>query len=173
MNLPGQDHPGRAARVGFCAEGTAIASSTRWLTGTVALVVAVAVIGVVVASVREPPDLPAGSPEGVVQRYLRAVADADPNSAYDTYTPELRERCERHQPERLPLPDERMAFEAELLDTRRVDDTVQVSVRITEFSGEPPFGGGGYDHTEVFVVERGDGSWGIAGAVWPYGLCPG
>ncbi|MDP8970711.1 MAG: hypothetical protein M3N52_09520 [Actinomycetota bacterium] len=158
--------------MGTCTEGTAIASSTRWLVGTVAVVLVVAVVGLVAASVREPSDLPAGSPETVVQRYLRAVAEGDPDSAYDTYAPELRERCERHRPERLALPDERMAFEADLLDTRRGDDTVQVRVRITEFSGEPPFGGGGYDHTEVFVVERVDGSWGIARASWPYGLCP-
>ncbi len=138
------------------------------------MVLAVALVAIVVASTREPPELPAGSPEAVVQQYLRAVADGDPRAIRDSYTPQLRERCEREEARRRPLfSDERLTFEADLLGTRVVDDqTVEVQVRITELYGEPPFGGGGYDHREVFVVERFDGAWGIADMYWPYDVCP-
>lgn len=139
-----------------------------------ALVLGVALVAILVASAREPSDLPAGSPEAVVQRYLRAVADGDPRSIRDTYAPELRDRCEREEVRRRPpFSEERLTFEADLLGTRQVDDeTVEVRVRITEFHGEPPFGGGGYDHREVFIVERVDGTWGIADMFWPYDVCP-
>lgn len=149
-------------------------SSTRWLIGTVAVVVVVAVVAVIVTTLREPAPLPAGSPEATVQRYLQAVADGDRDAALEAYTPQLRERCEEepaaHRP---PFPDERMSFDADLLETREVDgDTVEVRVRITEYSGEPPFSGSGWDHTEAFRVRRVDGAWGLDEAHWPYHLCP-
>lgn len=149
-------------------------SSTRWLIVTVVGVVLVAVIAVIVTSVREPPTLPEGSPEATVQRYLQAVADGDRDAALETYSPDVRRRCEEqdaaHRP---PFPAERMSFDADLSEVREVDDDlVEVEVRITEFSGEPPFGGGGYDHTEAFRLERVDGTWAITEAFWPYYLCP-
>lgn len=148
-------------------------SSTRWLIGTVVIVVLVAVAAVVVTSLREPTALPAGSPEAAVQRYLQAVADGDRDAALGAYTPRLGERCEGEPMHRPPFPDERVSFDADLLDTREVDgDTVEVRVRITEYSGEPPFSGGGYDHTEVFRLRRVDGAWGIDEVHWPYHLCP-
>lgn len=151
-------------------------SSTRWLIATVVGVILVAVAAVVVSSVREPAVLPEGTPEATVQRYLQAVADGDREDVLETYTPDLRRRCEGEQgPEpRPPLPEERMSFDADLLEVRELDgDRADVEVRISEFSGEPPFGGGGYDHTEVLRVERVDGGWGIADASWPYYVCPG
>lgn len=140
--------------------------------GTVLGVLIVAAAAVVVGTVRRPADLPPDSPEGLVQRYLRAVADGDLMAIRDTYTPELRRRCEREHAGRRPFfPDARPSFEADLLSTREVDEeTAEVRVRITEFSGEPPFGDG-YDHTEVFVVDGGTGSWRLADASWPYYVC--
>lgn len=150
-----------------------MASSTRWLLATVATVAVVAVLAIALAGARQPADLPPGSPEAAVQAYLRAVADRDRAAIRDSLTEELSEDCERENGERLPFAGEEPAFEADLLETREVDDdTVEVRVRITELSGEPPFGGGGYDHTQVFVLERPDGRWGIAEAGWPYDLCP-
>lgn len=150
-------------------------SSTRWLIGTVVGVVVLAVVAVLATSLREPASLPAGSPEATVQRYLQAVADGDREAIQDTYTPALRRRCEEQVTEpRMPFPEERPSFDADLLGTRELDDgSVEVRIRITEFSGEPPFGDGGYDHTEVFRVERVAGTWGIAEAFWPYYDCAG
>lgn len=149
-----------------------MASSTRWLVVTVTVVAVVAVLAIAIVGTRQPADLPPGSPEAVVQAYLRGVVDGERAAIRDSLTEELREDCEREGGERLPLAGEESAFEADLLETREVDDdTVEVRVRITEFAGEPPFGGGGYDHTEAFVLERTDGRWGIAEAPWPYDLC--
>lgn len=136
--------------------------------------VVIAIVAVVVSSVRQPADVPANSPEGLVQRYLQAVADDDPTAIRETYTPELRERCNASEPAYTPVfPDDSMSFEADLISTREVGrDTVEVRVRITEYSGDSPFSGGGYDHTEVFVVEATDGGWGLAQAMWPYNVCP-
>lgn len=150
-----------------------MASSTRWLIATVTVVALLAVLAIAVAGMRQPVSLPPGSPEAVVQAYLRAVAEGDRAQIRESFTDELRDDCERENGERLPFAGEEPAFEADLIETREVDDdTVAVRVRITEFSGEPPFGGGGYDHTEVFVLERSDGAWGIAEVGWPYYVCP-
>jgi hypothetical protein len=137
-------------------------------------VVVIAIAAVVVSSIRQPADVPADSPEGLVQRYLQAVADDDPAAILETYTPALRARCNASEPAYTPaFSDDARSFEADLISMREVDrDTVEVRVRITEYSGDPPFGGGGYDHTEVFVVEVTNGGWGLAQAVWPYSVCP-
>ncbi|MBW3560883.1 MAG: hypothetical protein KY437_00130 [Actinobacteria bacterium] len=149
-------------------------SSTRWLVVTVVSVIAVAVLAVVITTVREPESYPADSPEGVVQRYLQAVADGDLEAAAQLHTEEFRDRCEDHGPGRVPPRFEDRSFDADLVDTREVDDdTIDVSVRITEFSGDPPFGGGGYDHEEIYRVQRVDGSWLIVDSGWPYYGCPG
>jgi hypothetical protein len=134
----------------------------------------IAIAAVIVSSTRQPARVPAGSPEGLVQRYLQAVADDDPAAIRTTYTPALRERCNASEPAYGPVfSDDSRSFEADLISTREVDrDTVEVRVRITEFSGDPPFGGGGYDHTEVFVVEAINGGWGLTQAAWPYNVCP-
>lgn len=149
-------------------------SSTRWLVVTVVSVIAVAVLAVVVTTVREPARYPADSPEGVVQRYLEAVVDDDLEAAMQLYTDEVRDRCEDRGPGRVPPRFEDRSFDADLVGTREVDDdTVDVSVRIREFSGEPPFSGGGYDHEEIYRVQRVDGTWRIEDAGWPYYGCPG
>lgn len=149
-------------------------SSTRWLVGTVVLVVAVAIVAVVVTTVREPRTYPADTPEGVVQRYLQAVADGDRDAALDLYAPQIRQRCEDEDLGPRPFPEERRSFDADLLGRERVDaDTVDVRVRITEFSGEPPFDSGSYDHTEVYRVTEADGNWGLTDVSWPYYVCPG
>lgn len=129
--------------------------------------VLLAAAAVVVSGARRPADLVANSPEGVVQRYLHAISDADRAAMQDTFAPTMRERCA----EPSPLPQDRRPLEADLVATRVVDDdTVDVEVRITEFSGGPPFGAT-YDYTEVFVTERTDGTWLIADAPWPYLEC--
>jgi hypothetical protein len=136
-------------------------------------VVVIAIAAVVISTVRQPAAVPSASPERVVQRYLQAVADGDLAAIRDTYTPALRQRCTASETTMRPVfPDDSMSFEAHLISTREVEqDTVEVRVRITEYSGDPPFGGGGYDHTEVFVVEATNDGWGLAQAVWPYSVC--
>lgn len=123
---------------------------------------------------RSPADLDPDSPEGVVQRYLRAVADGDRDTLRDLQSPALRERCEREfHGDWSRSPGDAPVFEADLIGTdERSDGTVEVTVRITEFSGEPPFGGSGYDHTEIIVLERVGDSWAVAEPTWPYHVCP-
>ena len=58
-----------------------------------------------------------------------------------------------------------------LIDTKPVDDTVEVSVRITRFRLDPPFGGNEYSHGERFVLERIDGAWRFTDPPWPMRWC--
>lgn len=125
-----------------------------------------------VTGLRQPADVPADSPEGVVQRYLRAVADDNRREISATYAPALRQRCDSDDSGFTPqFPNEGMSFEADLVAVREaVQGTVEVQVRITELSGSPPFGGIDYDHTEVFVVERSGEGWGLAETAWPHSM---
>lgn len=134
----------------------------------------VAVAATIVSAVRAPADLEAGSPEAVVQRYLRAIADADRDTLRDLLSPALRERCEREFHGEWPRSaGDAPVFEADLVGIdERSAGAVEVTVRITEFSGEPPFGGSGYDHTEVVVLERLGESWAVTEPTWPYYVCP-
>lgn len=138
------------------------------------VVVIVAITAVVISTVRQPAEIPAASPEGVVQRYLQAVADDDLAAIRDTYTPAQRQRCASGPTMRPVFPDDSTSFEADMISTREVaPDTVEVRVRITETFSDALFGGDGYDHVEVFVVERTDEAWGIAQALWPPSVCSG
>lgn len=142
------------------------------MVATVVAVVVVAVAAVVVASVREPAELPESSPGAVVQRYLRAVADGDRDAAEATFTAALAEGCRVVTSQR-PMfpPGAPSSFEARLAGTRQLgDDTVEVRVELVESAGGPF--GGGYERTEVFVVERTGDGWGLAEVSWPHYVCP-
>lgn len=150
-----------------------MAGSTRWLIGLLAVVTVLAVAALVLSQAGErPADLAASSPEGVVQRYLTAIAEDDEDALRGTLHSERLRDCRDGEPELDPghrSPD----FTAELRDVERDGDEAEVTVRITEHDGEPPFDSGGYDHTEVFELARDDGAWRITGESWPYLGCPG
>lgn len=151
-----------------------MSDSTRWLAIGVAAVIVVAVVSAILASTRDPVELPAGSPEAVVQAYLRAVADGDTDQASALLSEELESRCDEESVG-MPLrrfPGDGPSFRAELLDVEQEGDTARVEVRITEFTGEPPLGNPGYDHFETYELVRENGDWRIDAFSWPYEHCP-
>lgn len=150
-----------------------MAGSTRWLIGLLAVAGVLAVAALVLSEAgQRPADLDASSPEGVVQRYLTAVAEGDDDALRETLHSERLRECRDGEPG-LDLDHRSPDFTAELRDVERDDDEAEVTVRITEHHGEPPFDSGGYDHTEVFELGRDDGAWRVTGESWPYLGCPG
>jgi len=152
-------------------------TSNRWL-----VVLGVAVAAIVVASVAvavllgdEEQTFAEGTPEAVVQTYLRTVRDRDPAAAAALFTEDLRGRCDADEL-RQPYYSDR-GFHATIRntytrrDTRDGDDLRVVDVRISQAGDGGPFGSGAHQHDHVVVLMSVDGSWLISGPPWPIEYC--
>lgn len=149
-------------------------SSTRWLAG-IALFAAALIITSVLLSVLLGDDaelLPADTPEGTVQRYIRALNEKDPITAYSYVSKDLEPDCTlQHFINTTEYITER-GVGAELVRTTSVDGSRVVRVEITESRLDPPFGGGQYSFTVTFTLEQQDGEWRMTEPPWPMSWCP-
>ena len=149
-----------------------MATSNRWLVivgGVVALAVIAGIAVTVLASGER--IYPEGSPERVVQDYLRAVNDRDATAAFGYLAPDLAAKCE-------PKPRDAISNRGSTsiratLDRSEVrDSTAEVRVNLTEtYGGGAPFGGGESTYTQTFVLKQIDGNWRFSEAPWPI-YCP-
>ena len=126
----------------------------------------------------EPSLLPEGTPAGTIHRYLLAVENGETEAAYGYLDPEIQETCDSQH-----FRDSQRGFrgggfsETEdlrvtLVDTRMVEDRVEVHVRITRFQVSPPFGANEYSHGERFVLKQTGGRWAFVEPPWPMNWCP-
>lgn len=147
-------------------------SSNRWLV-VAALVLALVIGGsIALGSVRPgETDFPADSPEGTVQRYVRAIEAEDAAAIRETLSPTAQQRCELSDIRNaLRYPDDR-DLRVTLRDSRITGDRAEVKVRVTESTGSGPFDSGSYDHEETFDLVRVEGRWVIEQPTWPV-YCP-
>ena len=147
-------------------------ASGRWLAGITAVVGALVVISLVVALATgsdEAPLLAEDTPEGTVQRYVRAFQDADYAAAHALLSSDARERC--------PIEDLRLRqrfdtgedVRVRLGATRPAGDDVEVTLHVTRFSASPPFGvSESTSEYRYLLTETADG-WRIIEAPWPFG----
>ena len=156
-------------------------ASSRWLAGiaiAVAVLVAVSVALVLFDRRGEPDLFPPESPEGAVQRYLLAVDSRQDREAYGYLNPELSEKCDFDH-----FQDSVRNFQpgggrrdqdlrVSLIGSEAVDEIMEVSVRVTRYRVDPPFGGDEYSSTRTFVLEEIDGDWRFTEPPWPMSWCP-
>ena len=147
-------------------------ASGRWLAGITVVVGALVVISLVVALAAgsdEPPLLAEDTPEGTVQRYVRAFQDADYAAAHVLLSSDARERC--------PIEDLRLRqrfdtgedVRVRLGATRPAGDDVEVTLHVTRFSASPPFSvSESTSDYRYLLTETADG-WRIVDAPWPFG----
>ena len=125
---------------------------------------------------------PEGTPEGTVQRYLLAIEEGETDAAYDYLDPEVQGTCDsQHFRDSLrglrgegfngPF-SETEDLRVTLVDTREVEDRVEVQVRITRFRVTPPFGADEYSYRERFVLKQTGGAWAFVEPPWPMRWCP-
>jgi hypothetical protein len=130
----------------------------------VGAVVLLAVLAGVVVANRAAPALDPGTPEGVVQKYLKAVFDGDYPVAAGLLAPSS--GCDVSDVAAAYVPESAQI----VLDNTAVDgDHAVVTVDVTEGSGESPFGSTGYSHKERITVQRDSGHsgvWKITGSPW-------
>jgi hypothetical protein len=125
-----------------------------------AIFVAVVLALAVVAFVREPVTLDAGTPEGTVQAYLQAISDEDYEAALTQMTDDLQQRC---SPQQLADNIYYDSFSATLGEVEDVGSVIVVEVSINQ--GSSGFESGYYERIEV--AEE-DGRFAITGDPWPY-----
>ena len=148
--------------------------STRWLLAMAGGVVAIVVVSVVVAvATRGDVELfPEDTPEGTVQRYLQALVAGDLSTAYEYLSVAFQDECDyrsfRDFARRREGDDRRYVLE----DVETLNGEVEVSVRVTRFSADPPFGGRESSSTQRYILALEDGAWRFTGDLWRFGGCP-
>jgi hypothetical protein len=150
--------------------------SSRWLAGVIFVILALMVISIAVRLLNRPDGstlLSEDTPEGSVQRYLRAVDAGDLRTAHSYLSTELQESCTylylRDSTRWLESTDLGVALE----DTVTLDGQVEVRVSITQYYGASPFDRGDYSHTQWFTLEEDGGIWRFTDPPWPTGGCLG
>ncbi|MCH8849145.1 MAG: nuclear transport factor 2 family protein [Chloroflexi bacterium] len=147
-------------------------ASGRWLAGITAVVGGLVVISLVVALATgsdEAPLLPADTPEGTVQRYVRALQTADYAAAHALLSEDAREHCpieEFRRQQRFGRNDD---VRTRLGATRPAGDDVEVTVHVTRFSASPPFGVSEFTSESRYLLTETDAGWRIVDAPWPFG----
>jgi len=135
--------------------------ASRWILTSVAVATATLILVAIVLAIRPPQTLDPATPEGTAQAYYQAINDGDQEAAL-AY---LVEGCEGYQS--YYWRDE-VSISVVILATDVDGNEASVDVRITEYYGSGPFGGGSYRHDETLEMERNDGGWLIRGLPWPW-----
>ena len=131
------------------------------------IVVGIALTGalLLVASQSEDGKFEAGSPESIVQSYLKAMVNRDNDRALSYFEPTT--KCDSSDLDRQYIsPD----LTVDLRDTSISGDRAQVKIRI-RYSNNDLFGGWSEDHT--IALSKLDGTWRITGTPWPLYDCDG
>ena len=147
---------------------TATPSSTRILLWIGSGIAALLVLVSVTVAVRSPAEFEPGSPEAVVQSYVRSVLDGDVDTAWELLTPALQQRCEADD-----LDDRyrRRTGNIVLVDTDIQDDTARVKLEFTTSYGDDPFDVSDYSHGGRAQLRRIDDQWRISAPPWPPYRC--
>lgn len=146
-------------------------SSRRWLIAAGLLLALVIGGSIVIGTRRGETDFPPDSPEGVIQRYVRAVEDKDAAAVLDVLSPAARQRCEITDIRSSFRYPENRDLRVTLRNTRVTGDRAEVKIHVTESTGSSPFDSGSFDHEETFDLVRTEGKWLIEQPTWPV-YCP-
>lgn len=131
----------------------------------IVFVVAVAAAAAVVAIRGGEDELPDGSPERVVQLYLRAVEDHDATEAFSYLSPGLAERCTTSRD--MITQRANASIRATLEEATVEGSSATVRVELTETFNNAPFGQSDPRQKLVFDLELVDGRWLFSESPWP------
>jgi hypothetical protein len=113
--------------------------------------------------------LPADSPEGVVQRYLRAIEREDYREAYDYLSSDLRRSCSLEEFVSRGYWPETGGDHMTLEKTQSFDGRALVTARVTVFDPDVPFGASEHSYDRTFHLKLEAGQWRLTGPDW---WCP-
>lgn len=142
------------------AVGTAGSVSRAAMLGVVALAVLLVAL-VVLVTQRDPISLPAGSPEATVQAWLQSLVDGQPDTSL------LADQSCGPVDGQLFMPDR---LRIVVRDSTVAGDTAEVQLEVTEDYGAGVLDDG-YQHLEVYSLQRTDDGWRITTFEWPWDPC--
>ncbi len=153
-------------------------TSTNWLIGAGIAVAILLVASVTVALIadRNEPELRAETtPEGVVQRYLIAIDNDDPQAAYNYLSQRLKDACTYQHFRDTNTWIREQDMRISLTDTETVGESQEVTVRIRQVyvRGDVPFTPSESSYTQRFVLRQYEGAWRFYEPPWPMSYCPG
>ncbi|WP_341954221.1 hypothetical protein [Salinibacterium sp. TMP30] len=136
----------------------------RTLIAILSIIAAIVVIALVVVFTRGgPADVDPTTPEGVVQSYSRAMVASDYNTAQDFLASDVRENCERAEPN--AIEGLRMTVTSSTVN----GDTAVV--RVTMEYGGGTFGGSNYSYDGAFSLVQEDRLWKVQTSPYELTLC--
>lgn len=139
----------------------------RVLLGIVATIAVLVAVALAVVFLRgEPQPLDEASPAGVVQRYSKAVIDADPAAADAYLTDNARSRCANYY-------GGAQASRVVLVSTTERGETATVKISIVHSSAEGPFGPSEFAEDAVVVLVKVAGKWMINELPYSLQTCTG
>jgi hypothetical protein len=141
-------------------------ASTRWLVAIAGIVAVTVVVSTLVAVFADgEQEFEPGTPEAVVQSYLRAVADRDATRALSFLGEPVHDEC-AEIPRQAITQRGNTDFRATLEETFTTSDGAVVEVAITE-TYDGAFGGDS-TWTYSFFLEQEDGEWLFSEVPWPF-----
>lgn len=145
--------------------------SNRLLMWMGAGIAALVVVAAVIVIVSKPASFEAGTPEAVVQEYIEAILDDDPDTAWALLTPRLQARCEIEDIEPRYSRAERSRII--LVDSRVRDETATVELEFNAAYGDGPFDIYESSYNQRFDLRNVDEAWRISDVPWPFYWCSG
>ncbi|MEX1252726.1 MAG: hypothetical protein WEE64_00145 [Dehalococcoidia bacterium] len=143
--------------------------SRVWLIGAAVFVAALAVAGIVVALLTTDGELlPEDSPEGVLQRYLRALEDGEHEEAYAYLAGDTQATCPFLDFVKQASYQGVRGSQMTLEDVDRFDDRALVTANVTVFDPNIPFGPEEHSYERTFELTLERGGWKMT---WPEDWC--
>ena len=145
----------------------------RWLIGG-GIFLAVLLAGSVAAALLErDAAFPEGSPEAVVQSYVRAVEEDDWTTAHALLAAELREECPVEELFANRSGRDRGDRRITLEETRAIGETLLVTVSVSRSRMSGPFGVDQWSYRTTYTLTEEEGEWRFSEYPEPFYECPG
>ena len=131
------------------------------------------VASVVVAVLEREEPFESGTADAAVQDLLRAVEEDELETAYGLLSTELREECSAEQVFSQPL-RYRQQFEGNRITLEQTDEVggaTLVTVRISSFQRDGPFGSSENSFLQRYALRQTEGEWRFVEFPWPLFQC--
>ena len=148
-------------------------TSRGWLIGG-GVFLAVLLAGSVAAALLErDAAFPEGSPEAVVQSYVKAIEEEDWETIQALLAAELREECPVEEFTAGRVGRDRGDRRITLEETRTLGETLLVTVEVTESRFSGPFGADQWSYKIEYSLTEEEGAWRFSEYPHPFYRCPG
>tara|TARA_Y100000294_G_C8540649_1_gene331024 strand:+ start:161 stop:694 length:534 start_codon:yes stop_codon:yes gene_type:complete len=144
-----------------------------WMIGAASALGVLLLVSVVVALTERETDFEPGTPEATIQQFLKAMGQSEYESAYGMLASNLQVDCGPEQmfTARFAYDDRFENNRVTLEETHRIGESTFVTLRITEFRSDGPFGSSESSHEQRYALKSENGDWRFSEFPWPLYNC--